>query len=183
VHDEAVQPDLETCRGVAAGVRDPHVPGPNLRTGVPDADQRLSTRRYLRPRADVRPRRPVGQEHHRGRRLRARDAWAQAAARGAAPVHRSAPPADARTGPRAARAHAGHGIHGAPDRAASDAVSFDLERFVEAQAATYPRALAELREGRKRTHWMWFVFPQLAGLGRTETSRLYAIASLNEARA
>lgn len=60
----------------------------------------------------------------------------------------------------------------------------DLERFVEAQDAdgTYERALAELREGRKRTHWMWFVFPQLAGLGNSATARRYAIASLDEAR-
>jgi uncharacterized protein (DUF1810 family) len=62
-------------------------------------------------------------------------------------------------------------------------VSFDLERFVDAQATTYAQALAELRDGRKRTHWMWFIFPQLAGLGRSEVSRLYSIASLDEARA
>lgn len=60
-----------------------------------------------------------------------------------------------------------------------------LERFVAAQDrdGTYARALAELRAGRKHTHWMWFVFPQLAGLGASETSRRYAIASLEEARA
>ena len=60
-----------------------------------------------------------------------------------------------------------------------------LERFVAAQDrdGTYARALAELRAGRKTTHWMWFVFPQLAGLGASETSRRYAIASLEEARA
>jgi uncharacterized protein (DUF1810 family) len=62
-------------------------------------------------------------------------------------------------------------------------VTFDLERFVDAQAATYAQALAELREGRKRTHWMWFIFPQLTGLGRSVVSRLYAIVSLDEARA
>jgi uncharacterized protein (DUF1810 family) len=62
-------------------------------------------------------------------------------------------------------------------------MSFDLNRFVDAQAGTYAEALAELREGRKRSHWMWFVFPQLAGLGRSEVSRAYAIASLDEARA
>jgi uncharacterized protein (DUF1810 family) len=60
----------------------------------------------------------------------------------------------------------------------------ELERFRLAQDAggTYQRALAELRAGRKRSHWMWFVFPQLAGLGQSETSRRYAISSLDEAR-
>lgn len=61
---------------------------------------------------------------------------------------------------------------------------FDLERFVVAQEAdgTYERAVAELRRGRKTTHWMWFVFPQLAGLGRSAMSRTYAISSVVEAR-
>lgn len=59
----------------------------------------------------------------------------------------------------------------------------DLGRFVEAQAATYAAALAELRRGRKASHWMWFVFPQIAGLGRSPTARFYALASLDEARA
>ena len=59
----------------------------------------------------------------------------------------------------------------------------DLERFVRAQERTWPSALAELRAGRKRTHWMWFVFPQVAGLGRSETARLYALTGLEEARA
>lgn len=60
-----------------------------------------------------------------------------------------------------------------------------LERFVTAQDrdGTYDRAVEELRHGRKRTHWMWFVFPQLAGLGRSATSVHFAIASLDEARA
>lgn len=58
-----------------------------------------------------------------------------------------------------------------------------LERFVEAQARTYAAALAEIRRGAKRTHWMWFIFPQLAGLGRSETARLYAIRSAEEAQA
>jgi uncharacterized protein (DUF1810 family) len=60
-----------------------------------------------------------------------------------------------------------------------------LERFVAAQEAghTYEHAIAELRDGRKRSHWMWFVFPQIAGLGFSETSRYYAIASLEEAQA
>ncbi|MDP4021564.1 DUF1810 domain-containing protein [Methylobacterium sp. NEAU 140] len=59
----------------------------------------------------------------------------------------------------------------------------DLRRFVEAQAGTYERALAELRAGEKRSHWMWFVFPQISGLGASPTARCYAIASLDEARA
>ena len=58
-----------------------------------------------------------------------------------------------------------------------------LERFVEAQQSIYPRALAELRAGRKRSHWMWFVFPQIAGLGRSDMARSYAIADIAEARA
>jgi uncharacterized protein (DUF1810 family) len=62
-------------------------------------------------------------------------------------------------------------------------MSDDLSRFVSAQAAVYPEALAELKEGRKRTHWMWFVFPQIAGLGVSPTARRYAIRSLDEARA
>jgi uncharacterized protein (DUF1810 family) len=67
---------------------------------------------------------------------------------------------------------------GGPDR-------FELARFLDAQDAggTYDRALAELRRGRTTSHWMWFVFPQLAGLGRSAMSRRYAIASLEEARA
>jgi uncharacterized protein (DUF1810 family) len=60
---------------------------------------------------------------------------------------------------------------------------FDLERFVAAQEHEYSGALAELRAGRKTGHWIWFIFPQVAGLGRSETSRFYAIASLDEARA
>jgi uncharacterized protein (DUF1810 family) len=59
----------------------------------------------------------------------------------------------------------------------------DLERFVSAQGGAYSDALAELRAGRKRTHWMWFVFPQIAGLGSSPTAQRYAIASLDEARA
>ena len=62
---------------------------------------------------------------------------------------------------------------------------YDLERFVVAQNAhgTYDRAVDELRRGYKTSHWMWFVFPQIAGLGRSPTSRLYAISSLDEAKA
>ena len=58
-----------------------------------------------------------------------------------------------------------------------------LNRFVEAQAAVYSQALAELRAGYKQSHWMWFVFPQLEGLGMSETARRYGIRSLDEARA
>jgi uncharacterized protein (DUF1810 family) len=62
---------------------------------------------------------------------------------------------------------------------------FDLERFVQAQNAgdTYDRALGELRRGRKTSHWMWFVFPQIAGLGASSMSKRFAITSLAEARA
>jgi len=62
---------------------------------------------------------------------------------------------------------------------------YGLERFVSAQnqAGTFAAAVEELRTGRKRSHWMWFVFPQIAGLGRSSVSRTYAISSLDEARA
>ena len=60
---------------------------------------------------------------------------------------------------------------------------YDLERFVAAQEPVFPTALAELRAARKRTHWMWFIFPQLAGLGRSEMAQRYAITDLAEARA
>ncbi len=59
----------------------------------------------------------------------------------------------------------------------------DLERFVAAQEDTYDRALAELRAGRKTGHWMWWIFPQVAGLGMSSTSAAYAVADLAEARA
>ena len=62
-------------------------------------------------------------------------------------------------------------------------MSFDVQRFVEAQTGVYEGVLRELRAGRKTGHWIWFIFPQLAGLGRSETSRFYGIASLDEARA
>jgi uncharacterized protein (DUF1810 family) len=58
-----------------------------------------------------------------------------------------------------------------------------LERFVAAQDPIWPAVMAELGAGRKRTHWMWFVFPQIAGLGRSATSVLYALGSVAEARA
>ncbi len=61
----------------------------------------------------------------------------------------------------------------------------DLERFLQAQGdgGTYDQAVAELRRGRKTSHWMWFVFPQIAGLGRSAMAQAYAIGSLAEARA
>src|SRR5688572_32879184 len=59
----------------------------------------------------------------------------------------------------------------------------DLNRFVAAQEKTYHQALAEIRSGRKRSHWMWYIFPQYEGLGFSETSRRYAIKSIAEARA
>ncbi len=59
----------------------------------------------------------------------------------------------------------------------------DLTRFVAAQDGVYPQALAELRAGAKRSHWMWFVFPQIAGLGHSAMAKTYAIADANEARA
>jgi len=59
----------------------------------------------------------------------------------------------------------------------------DLDRFVRAQEGVWNQALAELHAGRKTSHWMWFVFPQIAGLGHSPTARFYAIADLDEARA
>ncbi len=60
---------------------------------------------------------------------------------------------------------------------------FSLKRFLSAQTGVHDRALAELRSGEKRSHWMWFIFPQIEGLGFSATSRQYAIKSLAEARA
>jgi uncharacterized protein (DUF1810 family) len=60
---------------------------------------------------------------------------------------------------------------------------YDLDRFVVAQAPVFETAIAELRAGRKRSHWMWFVFPQLKGLGLSSTAQHFGIASLDEARA
>jgi uncharacterized protein (DUF1810 family) len=59
---------------------------------------------------------------------------------------------------------------------------FDLRRFIDAQEGVYNRALAELQSGQKRTHWMWYIFPQIHGLGRSTTSQYYAIQSQEEAR-
>ena len=61
--------------------------------------------------------------------------------------------------------------------------SFQLQRFVDAQAPVFETVCAELRAGRKASHWMWFVFPQLRGLGRSAMASAYGIASLDEARA
>ena len=61
--------------------------------------------------------------------------------------------------------------------------SFDLERFVDAQETVFQTVLEELKAGRKRTHWMWFIFPQLSDLGRSSTAKFYGIRSLEEARA
>jgi uncharacterized protein (DUF1810 family) len=60
---------------------------------------------------------------------------------------------------------------------------FDLQRFVDAQEPVYDEVLGELRSGRKRSHWIWFVFPQLRGLGRSPTAQRFGISSLDEARA
>ncbi len=60
---------------------------------------------------------------------------------------------------------------------------FDLQRFLDAQERVYGHVVAELAAGRKRTHWMWFIFPQIAGLGLSPTSVFYAISSLAEAQA
>ncbi|KQZ82054.1 calpastatin [Mesorhizobium sp. Root157] len=62
-------------------------------------------------------------------------------------------------------------------------VSYDLDRFVRAQDGVIAEVKSELRQGRKTSHWMWFVFPQIAGLGRSPMSQRFAIASLDEARA
>lgn len=65
----------------------------------------------------------------------------------------------------------------------TEPLSCELSRFLDAQSAVYETALDELRSGRKSSHWMWFVFPQLAGLGTSEMARRYAISSLEEAKA
>lgn len=61
--------------------------------------------------------------------------------------------------------------------------TYNLDRFVDAQRTIYPQALAELRAGQKQSHWMWFIFPQLAGLGRSELAQRYALAGIDEAKA
>jgi uncharacterized protein (DUF1810 family) len=60
---------------------------------------------------------------------------------------------------------------------------FELSRFLEAQKPDYDQALSEIKAGRKRTHWMWYIFPQIDGLAFSSTSKLYAIKSIDEARA
>lgn len=60
---------------------------------------------------------------------------------------------------------------------------FDLERFVQAQSADYDQALSELRDAEKQSHWMWYIFPQIEGLGHSSMSRRYSITSVAEARA
>jgi uncharacterized protein (DUF1810 family) len=60
---------------------------------------------------------------------------------------------------------------------------YDLQRFVDAQKPVYEAVLAELRAGRKRSHWIWFIFPQIAGLGHSPTAQHYAIQSFSEAQA
>lgn len=67
--------------------------------------------------------------------------------------------------------------------AATNDDPFDLDRFVEAQAGVYETACDELRDGRKQSHWMWFVFPQMKGLGSSPMSQRFGIGSLEEARA
>lgn len=61
--------------------------------------------------------------------------------------------------------------------------TYNLQRFVDAQAPVFDRVLTELRQGQKQSHWMWFVFPQISGLGRSETARHFALSGLDEARA
>ena len=61
--------------------------------------------------------------------------------------------------------------------------SYELKRFIDAQENIYAVALSEIKNGRKRSHWMWFIFPQLAGLGYSATSKLYAIKNIEEAAA
>lgn len=60
---------------------------------------------------------------------------------------------------------------------------FDLDRFIKAQERDYEAALKEIRQGRKRSHWIWYIFPQIAGLGHSSTSQYYAIGSMEEAEA
>src|SRR3954447_9812429 len=80
-------------------------------------------------------------------------------------------------------AHLRRGAAASRDEMATRAEDFDLERFVTAQAPVFATALAELQAGQKRSHWMWFVFPQLRGLGHSAMAQHYGIGSLAEARA
>jgi uncharacterized protein (DUF1810 family) len=63
------------------------------------------------------------------------------------------------------------------------ATQSDLKRFIDAQKTDYAVALSEIKNGRKRSHWMWYIFPQIHGLGFSETSRIYAIKNIQEAEA
>jgi uncharacterized protein (DUF1810 family) len=67
-------------------------------------------------------------------------------------------------------------------RASDHSDPYDLHRFISAQEGVFDRALAELRDGLKRSHWMWYIFPQIEGLGHSPTTRHYSIKSLEEAR-
>ncbi len=60
-------------------------------------------------------------------------------------------------------------------------MNIDLKRFIEAQESEYINALSEIKSGKKKSHWMWFIFPQIAGLGLSDTSRFYAIKNIDEA--
>lgn len=60
---------------------------------------------------------------------------------------------------------------------------YNLQRFITAQQNDYPAALAEIKQGRKRSHWMWYIFPQIAGLGFSETSKYYALKNIEETQA
>jgi uncharacterized protein (DUF1810 family) len=77
----------------------------------------------------------------------------------------------------------GRMIRKTPEARMTDPDTFNLRRFVDAQNPVLDTVTAELRAGKKRTHWMWFVFPQIQGLGHSEMARRYAISSVDEARA
>ena len=70
-----------------------------------------------------------------------------------------------------------------PSGSRSDADPYNLNRFLEGQEGIYEQAVSEIRGGRKRSHWMWFIFPQFQGLASSSTSHFYAIKSIDEARA
>jgi uncharacterized protein (DUF1810 family) len=74
-----------------------------------------------------------------------------------------------------------HGMASEPTVDDRDKDPHDLKRFVQAQAGSYPRALSEIENGRKESHWMWYIFPQFQGLGHSETARRYSIRSVAEA--
>lgn len=80
------------------------------------------------------------------------------------------------TGKRSVRSDSPHDLRTSDD-------PYDLTRFVRAQEGSYGHALAEIRSGRKRTHWMWYIFPQIDGLGVSSTAKYYAIKSVAEAKA